>query len=75
MRCGKPGCHCATGRGHGPKYYLSVSHPKKRPQLQYVPQAQKAVVEALLESGRSVRKVLEKIFALNQELLQRQEPP
>ncbi|XAE55911.1 hypothetical protein OH491_23635 [Termitidicoccus mucosus] len=52
-----------------------MSHPKKRPQLQYVPQAQKAVVEALLESGRSVRKVLEKIFALNQELLQRQEPP
>jgi len=22
-RCGKPGCKCAEGPGHGPKYYLS----------------------------------------------------
>ncbi len=26
-RCGKPGCKCADGAGHGPKYYLSVSYP------------------------------------------------
>ena len=26
-RCGKPGCKCADGPGHGPKYYLSVSYP------------------------------------------------
>ena len=25
-RCGKPGCKCADGPGHGPKYYLSVSY-------------------------------------------------
>ncbi|MHC4710339.1 MAG: DUF6788 family protein [Planctomycetota bacterium] len=23
--CGRPGCKCAKGPGHGPKYYLSVS--------------------------------------------------
>jgi hypothetical protein len=75
LRCGKPGCHCATGRGHGPKYYLSVSYPKKRPQLQYIPQDQKAAVEALLQNGHVVRETLEKIFAVNRELLKRQEPP
>ena len=28
--CGKPGCKCAKGPGHGPKYYLSVSSPRGR---------------------------------------------
>ena len=37
-RCGKPGCKCADGPGHGPKYYLSVSYPGLRPQMDYVPQ-------------------------------------
>jgi hypothetical protein len=75
LRCGKPGCHCATGRGHGPKYYLSVSFPGERPEMQYVPQEQKPAVEALLRNGHEVRKILEKIFAINRELLWRQEPP
>ena len=26
-RCGKPGCKCTDGPGHGPKYYLSISYP------------------------------------------------
>ena len=38
-RCGKPGCKCADGPGHGPKYYLSVTPPQGRPQMDYVPQA------------------------------------
>ena len=37
-RCGKPGCKCAEGPGHGPKYYLSVSRPGLRPQMDYVAQ-------------------------------------
>lgn len=36
-RCGKPGCKCAAGPGHGPKYYLSVSRSNERPAMQYVP--------------------------------------
>jgi hypothetical protein len=75
LRCGKPGCHCMTGRGHGPKYYLSVSYPKRRPQMQYIPQEQKEAVEALLKNGHAMRETLEKIFAINQELVKRQEPP
>ena len=35
--CGKPNCRCADGPGHGPKYYLSVSHSGRRPELEYVP--------------------------------------
>ena len=75
LRCGKPGCHCATGRGHGPKYYLSVSYSGRRPEMQYVSQAQKAEVEQLLQNYHEAWARLEKIFAINRELLRRQEPP
>jgi len=75
LRCGKPGCHCAKGRGHGPKYYLSVSYPGRRPELQYVSQEQKAEVEKLLKNFHEARAILEKIFAINRELLRRPGPP
>src|SRR3972149_1587042 len=33
-RCGKPTCHCATGEGHGPAHYLSVTlKPGKTEQI------------------------------------------
>ncbi len=75
LRCGKPGCHCAKGRGHGPKYYLSVSYPGRRPELQYVSQEQKAEVEKRLKNFHAARKILEKIFAINRELLRRPGAP
>lgn len=28
-RCGKPGCKCAEGPGHGPKYQAIFTHPPK----------------------------------------------
>src|ERR1700683_328024 len=46
--CGKAGCKCARGLGHGPKYSLSVSYPGRRPQMDYVPQdSQGQVTEAI----------------------------
>ena len=73
LPCGKPGCRCATGRGHGPKYYLSVSYPDGRPQLQYLPQTQHAQVKTLLKNFQHVRDLLEQICDLNRELLRRQQ--
>ena len=57
-RCGKPGCKCAQGRGHGPKYYLSVSHPGSRPQMDYVPQASYAQVAQYLANYQRIRELL-----------------
>jgi Family of unknown function (DUF6788) len=74
VRCGKPGCHCAHGPGHGPKYYLSVSYPGGRPELQYVSQEQQPQVQGLLKNFQQVRALLEEICQLNRELLRRQEP-
>lgn len=72
-RCGKPGCKCADGPGHGPKYYLSVSFPGRRPQMDYVPQADQADVACRLESYRRVRENIEAICEINRELLRRRE--
>ena|ERR1700685_3020802 len=71
--CGKAGCKCARGLGHGPKYYLSVSYPGRRPQMDYVPQdSQRQVTESLAHYHR-LREILEEICQINRELLRRRE--
>ena len=74
-RCGKPGCKCADGPGHGPKYYLSVSFPGSRPQMNYVPQADHADVVERLANYRRVREIIEEVCEINRELLRRPGPP
>jgi hypothetical protein len=72
-RCGKPGCKCAGGPGHGPKYYLSVSKPGIRPQMDYVPQDSKQKVEEYLANYRKVKIILEELCEISRELLRRRE--
>jgi len=72
-RCGKPGCKCADGPGHGPKYYLSVSYPGLRPQMDYVPQESYSHTTALLANYHRAREILEQICEINRELLRRRE--
>lgn len=72
-RCGKPGCKCADGRGHGPKYYLSVSYPGLRPQMDYVPQECFDQTREFLANYHRARQLLEQICEINRELLRRRE--
>jgi hypothetical protein len=72
-RCGKPGCKCVDGPGHGPKYYLSVSYPGLRPQMDYVPQEFYAQTVEYLANYRRSREILESICEINRELLRRRE--
>jgi Family of unknown function (DUF6788) len=72
-RCGKPGCKCADGPGHGPKYYLSVSYPGLRPQMDYVPQESYAQTAEFLANYHRARGILEAICEINRELLRRRE--
>src|ERR1700726_4041973 len=71
--CGKPGCHCAKGPGHGPKYYLSVSFPRGRPQMEYVPQEYHAQTTEYVANYQRAREILEQICEINRELLRRRE--
>jgi hypothetical protein len=72
-RCGKPGCKCADGPGHGPKYYLSVSYPGLRPQMDYVPQESYDLTAEYLANYHRAREILEAICEINRELLRRRE--
>jgi len=40
VRCGHRGCHCRTGRGHGPYYYLSYRDRQGRQHKRYLPRSQ-----------------------------------
>ena len=71
--CGKPGCKCAEGRGHGPKYYLSVSYPGQRPQMDYVRQESAGLAGKFLANYQRAREILEQICEINRELLRRRE--
>ena len=72
-RCGKPGCKCAKGPGHGPKYYLSVSQSGSTPRMDYVPcQYQQQVLE-YVENYRHARDSLKEVCAINRELLRRRQ--
>jgi hypothetical protein len=72
-RCGKPGCKCADSPGHGPKYYLSVSYPGLRPQMDYVPQEFYPRTAEFLANYHRAREILEAICEINRELLRRRE--
>jgi hypothetical protein len=72
-RCGKAGCRCARGRGHGPKFYLSITHPKSRPQMEYVPERFREQVVEQLDNYKCLRGMLEEVCAINTELLRRRE--
>jgi hypothetical protein len=71
--CGKPGCKCADGPGHGPKYYLSVSYPGLRPRMDYVPQEFYDQTAEFLANYQRAREILEEICEINRQLLQRRE--
>src|SRR5438105_14699467 len=63
--CAKPGCKCARGPGHGPKYYLSVSHYRPRPQMDYDPQDSHPEATACLATYLRLRQTLRTIRAVN----------
>src|SRR5260370_37340162 len=72
-RCGRPGCKCADGPGHGPKYYLSVSFPGERPQMDYVPQESVDATPAVVAHFHLVRTTPAEGCAINRELVRRRQ--
>lgn len=72
-RCGKHGCKCAESQGHGPKYYLSVSKPRQKPEMDYIPLTYQAQANEYLENFRKIKITLEEICEINRELLKRRE--
>lgn len=70
IRCGKPGCHCQEGLGHGPITYLSVSLGVGTNQQITIAPEDRAVADRLVRNYRRVQDALEGVATINRELLQ-----
>ena len=72
-RCGRPNCHCASGPGHGPKHYLSVSQKGAHPRRDYVRNTDVGRAAQFINNLQMLRAALDQICAINTELLRRHE--
>ena len=72
VTCGHPGCKCARGERHGPVWYLTVTLGPGRTTSAVVPPEQAERVRRWIANYRRVKNDLEKISAINRELLQRE---
>lgn len=68
-RCGKPTCHCAQSRGHGPAHYLVVTlKPGKTEQI-LLSEEMLPVARQFLDNYKRWWAALEKVSAVNRRLL------
>jgi hypothetical protein len=70
-KCGKSGCHCVEGKGHGPAHYLSVTLSPGKTRSYYVPEEQRKRIARYLGNYRKLRELVEQITTVNRELLER----
>lgn len=71
VRCGKAGCHCRTGRGHGPFVYLSVALGVGHTEQIIIAGPDAALARRLSANYARAYQVLEDVSAVNRELLRR----
>jgi hypothetical protein len=64
-RCGRPGCHCATGPGH-PAWTLSFT-VKGRKRTERVPQEWAEEVAQRVAAGRALQEAVRDVLAANAE--------
>lgn len=70
VRCGKSGCHCREGQGHGPFIYLSTSRGVGQTrQITVEPQAYD-LARLYVHNYQRLWRLMEKISAINWQLLQ-----
>src|SRR3972149_95390 len=76
VRCGKAGCRCQRGRGHGPVLYLSVSLGVGRTHQVTIAREAFAIAQRYVQNYARLRRGLEAVSTVNRTLLQpRRLPP
>ena len=66
-RCGKPTCHCATGKGH-PMWSLTFMVDGNK-RVERIPDDWVEEIRPLVEQGRDFKKAVAELFASNAQLL------
>jgi hypothetical protein len=72
-KCGKPGCKCAKGTGHGPKHSMTVNFPKRKPENDYIPLEYVIQVKEYVSNYHRFKEIIEQICMINREILKRRE--
>jgi hypothetical protein len=72
-KCGKPGCKCENGEGHGPKYSMTINFPKQRPEHDYIPLKLVTEVKQYIANYHQFKDIIEQICAINREILKRRD--
>jgi hypothetical protein len=70
VRCGKAGCHCQRGRGHGPVVYLSTSQEDGQTRQITITADAYALAKRYVENYQRARRVLDRVCSANRDLLQ-----
>jgi hypothetical protein len=70
VRCGKVGCHCERGRGHGPVAYLSTSQGDGQTRQITIAADSYALAKRYVENYERARRALDQLCSLNRDLLQ-----
>jgi hypothetical protein len=72
-RCGKAGCKCMVGKGHGPKYYLTLCLGKGKLDAIYVPLENVKKVCGHVRNFHRAQETLKELCDINRELLRRRD--
>jgi hypothetical protein len=72
-KCGKPGCKCENGQGHGPKYSMTINFPKQKPEHDYIPLELVSEVKQYIDNYHQFKDIVEQICAINREILKRRD--
>ena len=67
LRCGKPTCHCAEGRGH-PVWSLTFMVRGKK-HVQHIPKDWVEDVRRRVQAGRAFQEAVREVLAANAQLL------
>ena len=71
VTCGNPACKCACGERHGPVWYLTVTLGRGRTTGSLIAPEHLSQVRGWIENYYQLKDQLEKISAINRELLRR----
>ena len=72
VTCGNPACKCAKGERHGPVWYLTVTLGPGKTTGGIVASDKVEQVRSWVQNYQKVKDHLEKISAINRELLRRE---
>jgi len=72
-KCGKPGCKCEHGKGHGPKYSMTINFPRRRPENDYIRLEQITQVKEYVTNYHQLKDLIEQICAINRIIVKRRE--